>query len=103
LWATGIMGKDIFECLIDDIEPDSALSWPTVIQETIQKLRTDEETLQSSVEYGEFIQGEYVDCMQNGRLSFVVAILDPSRQSQSRHRKRRRSDDEDQVSIRGGK
>jgi hypothetical protein len=57
-WAAGCMGKDIFDCLIDDIEPDSAQSWPPVIQETVQKLRTEEETLQSSVEYGEFIHGE---------------------------------------------
>jgi hypothetical protein len=52
------MGKDIFDCLIDDIEPDSVLSWPAVIQEIVQKLQHEDETLQSSVKYGEFIHGE---------------------------------------------
>ena len=68
-WAAGCMAKDIFECLIDDIEPEWAQSWPPVIQETVQKLRTDE-ALQNSLEYGEFINGEYVNCAKNGRTEF---------------------------------
>jgi len=68
-WAGGCMGKEIFECLIDDIEPESAQNWPPVIQETVQKLRTDE-AIQNSLEYGEFINGEYVDCAKNGRTDF---------------------------------
>jgi len=47
-WAAGCMGKDIFDCLVDDIEPESAKSWPPVIQETLQKLQTDE-SLQNSL------------------------------------------------------
>jgi hypothetical protein len=57
-WAGGSLGKDIFDCLIDEIEPDSALNWPTVIQETVQKLQREDKTLQSSIEFGEFIRGE---------------------------------------------
>jgi hypothetical protein len=59
-WAAGCMGKDIFECLIEDIEPDLAQGWPAVIQETVQKLRVEDGSLQSSVEYGEFARGEWV-------------------------------------------
>ena len=63
-WAAGSMGKDIFECLIDDIEPEPAQSWPPVIQGTLRKLRSDE-ALQNSLEYSEFINGEYMDCAMN--------------------------------------
>jgi len=80
LWAAGCMGKDIFECLIDDIEPMWTQSWPAVIQETLEKLGTDE-ALQNSLKYGEFIN----------------AIIDPSRSSQVRLGKRKRTDDDDRV------
>jgi hypothetical protein len=99
-WAAGSMAKDIFECLIDHIEPDGVLNWPAVTEETAQKVRADEETVQNSVGFSDFIQGEYIDRMQNGRLSYVIAILDPSSRSQLRHKKRRRSDNEDQETIR---
>jgi hypothetical protein len=60
-WAAGAVGKDIFECLIKDIEPDSIQNWPPFIHEIVQKLRTDE-ILQYSLEYDEFVNGEYMDC-----------------------------------------
>lgn len=66
-WAGGYMAKDIFDCLINDIEPDWAQNWPPVIQETLQKLWTDE-ALKNSPEYSKLVN----------------AIIDPSRRSQAR-------------------
>jgi hypothetical protein len=66
-WAAGCMGREIFDCLIDNIEPDSALNWPPVIQNTLQKLLADEEMLQSSVEYDEFVRGEYRALLAEGK------------------------------------
>lgn len=60
-WAAGCMAKDIFECLVEDNEFKSAQNWPTVIQQTVQKLQTDE-SLQNSVGYGEFMSGESFMC-----------------------------------------
>ncbi|ELR07345.1 hypothetical protein VC83_06151 [Pseudogymnoascus destructans] len=66
-WAAGLMGKDIFECLIDSIELGSTQNWPPVIRDTLQKLRTDE-ALQNSLQYSEF----------------MVATSNPSTGSQAR-------------------
>lgn len=57
-WSGGYLGKDIFEYLVDEIEPDSAPTWPAAIRTTVQKLQDEDEKLQSSVEYGKFVQGE---------------------------------------------
>ncbi|KAM3549489.1 hypothetical protein ARSEF4850_008827 [Beauveria asiatica] len=54
MWAAGSMAKDMFDCLIDDIEPASAQSWPAVILETLQKLRNDD-SLKNSPEYSNFV------------------------------------------------
>lgn len=42
LWAGGSMASDVFDCLVDDIEPKLALTWPSVIKDTLYKLREDE-------------------------------------------------------------
>ena len=51
------MSSDVFDCLVDDIEPELVQPWPTVIQETLHKLEEDEETLQKSLEYCEVPSG----------------------------------------------
>jgi hypothetical protein len=56
-WAAGFMGKDIFDCLIDNIDQETAQNWPLEILETVQKLREDD-ALQNSPEYDEFIRCE---------------------------------------------
>lgn len=57
LWAGGAMASDVFDCLTSDIEPDVVQTWPTVIRETLHKLKDDEAYLRSSLEYGKFLQG----------------------------------------------
>ncbi|ETN44444.1 uncharacterized protein HMPREF1541_10625 [Cyphellophora europaea CBS 101466] len=53
-WIGGTMGQNIFDYLIDDIEPNNALPWPSQISETLGKLQSHED-LQKSVEYGQFL------------------------------------------------
>ncbi|KAI3326641.1 hypothetical protein HD806DRAFT_412424 [Xylariaceae sp. AK1471] len=79
-WAAGTMGKDIFDCLIDDIEPKLAQSWPLVVHQILEKLRNDE-SLQQSVEYGQFI----------------TALNSPTRPCHERLVKRRRANSENQT------
>ena|SRR3569833_2185 len=55
-WAVGVMGKDAFDCLVDDIEPESVQRWPPAVHEALHKLR-DDTVLRSSVEYGRFMSG----------------------------------------------
>ena len=64
-WAAGCMGKDVFECLVDDVELLAAQNWPSVIQETVQKLQ-NEKALQDSVEFAGFINGESL-VLQEGK------------------------------------
>ena len=64
-WAAGCMGKDVFECLVDDGELLAAQNWPSVIQETVQKLQ-NEKALQDSVEFAGFINGESL-VLQEGK------------------------------------
>jgi hypothetical protein len=54
LWAGGAMAQDVFDCLVEDIEPDAITSWPPVIVDTLRKLREDEPSLKST-EYGQFL------------------------------------------------
>ena len=62
-WAAGSMGNDVFDCLIDDIEPNDIQAWPTAIRETLQRLRAHED-LQGSSEYVQIVNGEYMDCLE---------------------------------------
>lgn len=57
LWAGGAMANDIFECLLDSIEPDRSPSWPSVIQTTLQMLQKDEPCLQNSSDFMRFLAG----------------------------------------------
>lgn len=57
LWAGGSMPSDVFDCLVDDIEPEVVQTWPAVIQDTLHKLKEDEESLHRSPEYSEFLAG----------------------------------------------
>lgn len=64
LWAAGSMAKDMFDCLIDDIEPASPQNWPAVILETLRKLRNDD-SLKNLPEYSNFVDCKYVDHVRN--------------------------------------
>lgn len=33
------MGKDIFQCLVEDIEPGDILDWPVQVKEILQELQ----------------------------------------------------------------
>ena len=57
VWAGGSVGSDIFICLLDGIEPELPLSWPSVVQETLKMLLEDEEALQRCPEYQAFLEG----------------------------------------------
>ena len=57
VWAGGSMPSDLFDCLVDDIEPELVQTWPAVITDTLYKLRKDEEHLQGSPEYDRFFTG----------------------------------------------
>ncbi|KJZ70016.1 hypothetical protein HIM_10597 [Hirsutella minnesotensis 3608] len=58
LWAGGSMATDIFKCLLADVEPDCHPSWPLMVRETLHTLLEDEEALQNSFEYREFLKGK---------------------------------------------
>lgn len=82
LWAGGSMSSDVFDCLVDDIEPELVQPWPTVIQETLHKLKEDEETLQKSLEYCEVLSGLTCWSMkQSKNLTGVLVINSPSNQT----------------------
>jgi hypothetical protein len=55
LWAEDSMPSNVFDCLVDDIEPEVVQTWPAVIQDTLHKLKKDEESLHRSPEYSEFL------------------------------------------------
>lgn len=71
LWAGGSMATDIFTCLLDDIEPDIALNWPSVIQDTLYKLRADEMALQTSVDFNRLLKGKFAHLFP---VSFLLPI-----------------------------
>lgn len=57
LWAGGSMPSDVFDCLVDDIKPEVVQTWPAAIQDTLHKLKEDEESLDRSPEYKKFLAG----------------------------------------------
>ncbi|KAL6229868.1 hypothetical protein BDW75DRAFT_234864 [Aspergillus navahoensis] len=57
LWAAGEMPTDIFNCLLDDIEPDSRPPWPSIVGQTLHTLQEDDEALQKSSAYQAFLRG----------------------------------------------
>ena len=65
LWAGGSMPSDVFDCLVHDIEPELIQTWPAVIQDTLHKLKKDEESLYRSPEYSEFLAGQVYHIRRN--------------------------------------
>lgn len=57
LWAVGSMSSDVFDCLLQDIEPDLAQTWPPVILNTLKMLLEDEASLQECSGYKDFLNG----------------------------------------------
>jgi hypothetical protein len=57
-WAAGEMADDVFECLIDSIEPDGTVTvtWPSEVLNTLELLRQHDRDLQTSGEYEDFLK-----------------------------------------------
>lgn len=56
-WALGTMASDIFECLLEDVEPVDNQEWPKLILETLHRLEEEEHMLQRSPEFKELLRG----------------------------------------------
>jgi hypothetical protein len=102
LWAAGSMGMDMFTCLLDDVEPDRCPPWPSIVRETLYMLLEDEELLQKSLDYQNFLRG-ITDVPLHSRLRLELinwpAYDNPPDGILDRRRKRRRlnSDEETQA------
>lgn len=59
------MPSDVFDYLMDDIEPEVIQTWPAVIQDTLHRLKEDEESLHRSPEYSEFLAGQVYHIRRN--------------------------------------
>jgi hypothetical protein len=66
-WAAGDIAGDIFECLIDNIEPDEAVTWPLVILDTLELLGKHDIELQASSNYEEFLKSVRGHCSRPSR------------------------------------
>jgi hypothetical protein len=55
-WAAGDMAADVFKCLIDNIEPDGVVVWPSAIIKTLELLRSHDADLQAFSKYEEFLK-----------------------------------------------
>ncbi|RYC80733.1 hypothetical protein BFJ63_vAg16380 [Fusarium oxysporum f. sp. narcissi] len=55
-WAGGRMGSDIFDCLLQDIEPNDGLHWPPEVNETLAELQD-----------GSYIHNEAFNKLAEGR------------------------------------
>ena len=59
-WSAGYMADRIFQCLLDDIEPNDTPAWPETVCETLRKLK-DHQRLQGSSDYERFVNGKCKD------------------------------------------
>lgn len=57
IWTAGCMQNDIFDYLIEEIEPENAQLWPLKIADILHVFGT-EESLAHSQEYQTFLEGE---------------------------------------------
>ncbi|KKZ64672.1 hypothetical protein EMCG_01360 [[Emmonsia] crescens] len=64
LWAGGAIASDVFNCLIDDIEPDVVQTWPLVIRETLHKLKEEETHLQNHQYIGKRLNSDQRSTMR---------------------------------------
>ena len=56
VWGQGSMGKEVFDHLLKNFEPESVQAWPAGVSDMLRGLAT-EEPLQGSHEYREFLKG----------------------------------------------
>ena len=56
------MANNIFDCLIEDVEPKSTQKWPAAVHEVLQGLRGSEDLENSSV-YNNFVNGKYIETL----------------------------------------
>jgi hypothetical protein len=58
LWTANLMSNDTFDCVEEQIEPPSAMTWPSEVYNILSTLG-DEEPLQASEKYHEFLKGKF--------------------------------------------
>jgi hypothetical protein len=58
IWVGGSMANNMFDCLLEDIDPKSNQLWPASVREELQGLQSYD-TLQNSSTYNSFANGEY--------------------------------------------
>ena len=59
LWTGGVLTNNMFDCLLEDIDPKSTLPWPTSIREELQGLLSHD-ALENSSTYNSFANGENI-------------------------------------------
>ena len=91
-WSAGIMANDIFNCLIDDIEPHNNITWPPAIRTKLQEF-WKHKVLQSSPEYARFVESEkccysiiYILIVEQASLIHRTSPTMKSRKHKRRHR-----------------
>jgi hypothetical protein len=58
LWTANLMSNNTFDCVEEQIEPQSPMTWPPEVYDILRTLG-DEEPLQGSQKYHEFLKGEF--------------------------------------------
>jgi hypothetical protein len=67
-WGGGAMRNDVFDCLIEDIDPKSTQAWPTAVCEMLKKLKDAD--LRDSSDYKTFVDGENIIAVKNSCADF---------------------------------
>ncbi|RKK88136.1 hypothetical protein BFJ68_g16952 [Fusarium oxysporum] len=53
-WAGGVMGNDVFDCLLGDIEPNDTLQWPPEVNEMLLELQ--EKSIQDNEAFNKLVE-----------------------------------------------
>lgn len=64
------MANNVFDCLIEDVEPQSNLVWPTSVLEILENLK-DYEGLRTSSAYHGFVDSEHIENRFLGALTYT--------------------------------
>ena len=97
-WTAGRFSDDMFESLVDRIEPEHDLVWPNTVSETLNLLLKDNKGLQSSPKYHELLQGQSFAFIAKSNTN-SSALKDKSSGISSVSRKRRRVEDQSLHSL----
>ena len=58
LWTANLMSNSTFDCVEEQIEPSSAMTWPSEVHDILSALE-DEEPLRESERFREFLKGKF--------------------------------------------